>query len=218
MAQQFDVVVVGGGLAGLAAAATAARSGRTVALLDARGELGGRARSIRVDGFALNEGPHALYRGGAGIGVLAGLGVHPTGHTPSFRHARGVRHRQLVGPLSGAAVAGMGRFDLAAALGPGAARRAEGRTTAEWIELVARADARDALAALVRVSSYVGDHDRLDATPPSPSCGAPSETCSTSTAAGRRWSTGCATPHGPPAWRSCTARPNGWRPTGAPPT
>ena len=33
-------------------------------------------------GFVLNEGPHALYRAGAGMAVLAELGIVPRGHVP----------------------------------------------------------------------------------------------------------------------------------------
>ena len=42
-AAEFDVAVVGGGLAGLVAATTAARGGASVVLLDRR-SFGGRAR------------------------------------------------------------------------------------------------------------------------------------------------------------------------------
>ena len=45
-----DVVVVGGGLAGLAAAAIAARAGARVVVVEARTAAGGRARSDQVAG------------------------------------------------------------------------------------------------------------------------------------------------------------------------
>ena len=79
--RRVDVAVVGGGLAGLAAGATAARAGARVAVVDAR-SLGGRARTVARDGYALNEGAHALYRGAGGWAVLESLGVHPRGATP----------------------------------------------------------------------------------------------------------------------------------------
>ena len=53
--RRVDVAVVGGGLAGLAAAAFAARAGATVTLLDGRA-VGGRARSADREGFVVNEG------------------------------------------------------------------------------------------------------------------------------------------------------------------
>lgn len=73
-----DVAVVGGGLAGLTAAATAARGAARTVLVEASG-LGGRARTDDRDGVALNLGPHALYIEGAGKRVLAELGVQGAG-------------------------------------------------------------------------------------------------------------------------------------------
>lgn len=51
-----DVIVVGGGLAGLAAAVHLHRAGREVLLLEASDGLGGRVRTDRVDGFAIDRG------------------------------------------------------------------------------------------------------------------------------------------------------------------
>src|SRR3954469_26025839 len=75
IAGQFDVAVVGGGLAGLAAAATAAQAGRSVVLFEQAPIAGGRARTRTEDGFAFNIGPHALYRTGYSLGILRDLGV-----------------------------------------------------------------------------------------------------------------------------------------------
>jgi len=59
------VNIVGGGIAGLIAAVELARSGVQVRLFEAAADLGGRARTKTGGGFSLNQGPHALYRGGA---------------------------------------------------------------------------------------------------------------------------------------------------------
>lgn len=69
-----DVAVIGGGLAGLAAAATAARAGATVTVLEGHG-LGGRARVDRRGGFTFNRGPRALYLGGPGRRILSEPGA-----------------------------------------------------------------------------------------------------------------------------------------------
>lgn len=73
------VGVVGGGVAGLVAAAELARAGAKVVLFEAAPELGGRARTKAADGFCLNQGPHALYIQGAFRRELERLGVEVRG-------------------------------------------------------------------------------------------------------------------------------------------
>ena len=57
---RVDVVVVGAGLAGLAAAVAVQRSGRSVAVLEASNGVGGRVRTDLVDGFRLDRGFQVL--------------------------------------------------------------------------------------------------------------------------------------------------------------
>jgi len=79
--RSIDLLVVGGGLAGLVAAAHAARAGLRVRLLEAADELGGRARTRVFDGFSVNLGPRALFRGAAHA-TLVELGVAFSGRRP----------------------------------------------------------------------------------------------------------------------------------------
>ena len=80
---QPSVLVVGGGLAGLAAACFLARAGGSVTLVEQSVELGGRARTKVHSGYAFNLGPHALYTGGAASSALTDLGVsYGTQHGP----------------------------------------------------------------------------------------------------------------------------------------
>src|SRR5690349_12746885 len=50
---EFDVVIIGAGAAGLAAASKLVRAGRTVALIEARDRIGGRVYTIRPPGATL---------------------------------------------------------------------------------------------------------------------------------------------------------------------
>src|SRR4051812_44885685 len=70
-----DVVVVGGGLAGLTAACYLARGGVAVTLFEKAAALGGRAATQEYDGYHFNRGIHALYSGGATSEVLQELGI-----------------------------------------------------------------------------------------------------------------------------------------------
>src|SRR5437899_12297406 len=89
MDERYDVVVVGAGLAGLAAAATAAGSGVSTLVLDGH-QPGGRASTDERGRYRFNRGPHALYQGGEATAVLARPGVTAPGAPPPTR-ARGRR-------------------------------------------------------------------------------------------------------------------------------
>lgn len=73
-----DVAIIGGGVAGLAAAAYLARAGRKVILLEKAPALGGRAITHHYGDFLFNQGPHALYRG-IGESILQELGIEFSG-------------------------------------------------------------------------------------------------------------------------------------------
>ncbi len=92
--------IIGGGLAGLTAAATLARAGRQVLVLEKARHIGGRAVSQPRSGFLFNLGPHALYVGGGASDILAELGVPWTGGKPSLR-GLAVTENRLV-PMPGA--------------------------------------------------------------------------------------------------------------------
>ncbi|AIF84655.1 phytoene dehydrogenase-like oxidoreductase [Candidatus Nitrososphaera evergladensis SR1] len=78
-----DVIVIGGGLAGLTTAALLARAGKAVTLFEQSSrEIGGRARTSIDNGYYFNQGPHALFLADVGAKVLQELGVSYTGGEP----------------------------------------------------------------------------------------------------------------------------------------
>jgi phytoene dehydrogenase-like protein len=78
----IDVVIVGGGLAGLAAATYLARAGKSVTLFEKAASLGGRAATSNHQGYLFNRGIHGLYTGGATEEVLQELGITYTYGSP----------------------------------------------------------------------------------------------------------------------------------------
>jgi phytoene dehydrogenase-like protein len=145
------VVVIGAGLAGLTAAATAARAGRPVVVVEAHA-AGGRARTDERSGYRFNQGPHALGKGGEAWRILGDLGVPHPGHRPPLRGAGVVRDGKLVG-----VPAGQLGWLLPRLLAASAARWA-GRSAEEWVEsLGGRHDLSDLARMLIRVTTYVTD-------------------------------------------------------------
>lgn len=167
------IVVVGGGLGGLACAAELAGRGHAVTVLERGAELGGRARTTREGEFRLNYGPHALYRGGPAGALLETLGITPRGRAPAGGGLalKGERAHELPGTFGA-----MLRSDLFGArakcstvLGLVKATLAdtgrwEERSLSQWAaQAVADPQARELVLALARVASYTEAPDELSA-------------------------------------------------------
>ena len=171
MKPDFDVIIVGGGLAGLAAGATAAQGGANAVVLEAH-QPGGRAQSSDRDGFVFNRGIHALFTGGEGKVVLDALGVRLTGAAPPLERYRlladGVHHVLPLDPNGLAETTYLGTADKAQlgelfgvlpTLDP---RQLRGRSVGDWLaELDLRPKVDALLRALFRLSTYAADLDEL---------------------------------------------------------
>lgn len=79
----FDVIIIGGGLAGLTASTYLAREGKKVLVLEKSDLIGGRAITTNKNGILMNLGAHALYRGGEAMTILNELGISLDGGIPS---------------------------------------------------------------------------------------------------------------------------------------
>jgi phytoene dehydrogenase-like protein len=163
-----DLIVVGGGLAGLSAAALVARAGRSVIVLEQAGHLGGRAATQVREGIYWNLGPHALYCHGHAFRLLHELGVTLTGRFPdpgrgllisgtaSYPIPRGI------GSLLGANWLTLGErwrlIRFLATLKTLDARRLDDVPLCGWLGRTAGADNLSLfLGALFRLSTYVDD-------------------------------------------------------------
>ena len=168
-----DVVIVGGGLAGLSAATWLARAGRSVILFERADQLGGRAVTQERDGHQFNLGPHAIYRAGVGRRLLRDLGVQFTGRPPGLAGAAvvggrldhlpstplGLLRTRLLGPGDkvelGRLLAGFVRLD------PEPIRYL---TLRQWIERATeREPVRQLLNMFLRIATYADEPDRQSA-------------------------------------------------------
>jgi phytoene dehydrogenase-like protein len=169
---EVDVLVAGGGLAGLAAAAAARTAGaRSVALLDVRSP-GGRARSDVREGFILNQGPHAVYRRGPGAAVLASFCVALKGAPPAKKAygTKGGRVGILPTSVGSLARSPFGSLSSRARLGrlllglPKEVADLAGVSAADWVRgLRLDEDGALVMAMLLRVASYAPDLEVISA-------------------------------------------------------
>jgi phytoene dehydrogenase-like protein len=172
--QNPDVIIVGGGLAGLAAATMLAREGRRVRLFEQSAAPGGRARTREQDGFYLNLGPHALYRSGQANKILRELGVEPSGRVPSVSGAyavrRGVKHTFPAGLVSMLTTSLFGlsakleAARLLASLPKIETSELMGVSVREWLDShISDQVVKEFLMAVFRVATYTNAPDMMSA-------------------------------------------------------
>jgi phytoene dehydrogenase-like protein len=173
MTDRYDIAVVGGGIAGLVAAGTAATGGAAVVLVDGR-QVGGRARTTEHRGFRFNQGAHAIYNRGALMAAAQRLGVHVTGGAPLLSDAQASRDGHGY-PLPAGAV-GLLKSRLLGARGKLAAKRVfdayekvdpasiAGVSEAQWLaDLKVPDDLRAFLQMFSRLTSYANAPEQMSA-------------------------------------------------------
>lgn len=168
-----NVIVVGGGLAGLAASIYLARGGRNVTVFEKRSFLGGRAITNLRHGFRFNLGAHALYRTGAAARVYRELGIPTLGAMPKrdgLALVNGSQHRlpiSIAGLLTTSLLPFAAKAEMAKLwirLARLDAKPLEGMTVRAWLDAnVSHPRLRELLEALIRVASYADHADTQSA-------------------------------------------------------
>ena len=164
--------VIGGGVAGLTAAAYLLRDGESVIVVEKSRVCGGRARTRQREGFFFNQGPHALYCAGEARRTLQELRIPFAGARPPRGFAL-AGDRTFPLPRGLATIWRSRMFSLKGKWAVTKFLTRLARVDSQQIAAVGLADwlagevadqgARAFLAALFRVSTYAADQRRLSA-------------------------------------------------------
>jgi len=168
-----NVIIVGGGLAGLASALFLARGGRNVTIFEKRRGLGGRAATHLRQGYRFNLGAHALYRAGGAASVYRELGIPLRGGAPK---AGGIALRdgemfrlplRLFSLIASGLLSVSAKLELAGLMIR--LRRIDPRpfetiSAREWLDThISNADLRQLVEALIRLATYADNPDAMSA-------------------------------------------------------
>jgi phytoene dehydrogenase-like protein len=167
-------IVIGGGVAGLVAATSLAKTGRPVVLLEKASAVAGRAATREKHGFSFNLGPHALYREGELRRTLHSFGIDPSGAVPGgnggFAIYEDGLHTLPTGFLSLVATDLLplsAKFEFAALLSRISsidASQIQHETLTNWLSAHVRHPlVRDVLKMLVRVTTFTNAPDQQSA-------------------------------------------------------
>lgn len=168
-----DVIIIGGGVAGLTAATYLGRAGHQLLLFDKAKQIGGRARTQAKGAYLFNMGAHALYRKGHGEQVLRELGVPFSGGMPNVG-GYVVNERQkykfpagILSLISTKALTWRAKFELAKLLATIARVDTDAirhLSVNQWLDQqISQPDAQALLRALFRLGTYANEPSRQSA-------------------------------------------------------
>lgn len=166
-----DVVVIGAGAAGLAAATALRAAGREVLVLEATARAGGAAWTEAREGYLVERGPNALRLGPGALAFLRAAGLEPqlVAASPAGRERFLLRAGRLIpvplGPLALARSPLLSARGKARLLAEPFVRRGDGRSESVT-EFCARRLGGEAVYALVGpflTGVYAGDERKLGA-------------------------------------------------------
>lgn len=166
-----DVVVIGAGAAGLAAATALRAAGREVVVLEAAARVGGAAWTEAREGYLVERGPNALRLGPGALAFLRAAGVEPqlVAASPAGRERFLLRAGRLVpvpmGPLALARSPLLSARGKVRLLAEPFVRRGDGRgeSVAEFCARRLGPEAVDALVGPFLTGVYAGDERQLGA-------------------------------------------------------
>ncbi|MBP2242110.1 phytoene dehydrogenase-like protein [Cytobacillus eiseniae] len=100
MAQKWDVVIIGGGLAGFVAANYLAKRNLSILVLEKGKKVGGRARTDQIHEQYFNLGPHALSKKGKAMAILEELTIQVPGKSPKLGGVLVKEHLEYSAPFT----------------------------------------------------------------------------------------------------------------------
>jgi len=172
--ETYDLLVIGGGMAGMTAAAFAARDKLSVVIVEKSQHVGGRACSVTKEKFVFNEGPHALYIGGRASSTLAELRIDWSGDSPPLKGGLAVVDGKLkmlptdaMSILQTGALDIPGKWDLMKLFGNVLAideTNLDTQTLSDWVNKTTNSQsARNFLSALSRLLTYCNAPEQMSA-------------------------------------------------------